>query len=123
MSERFSLSKDGKAILDEVTGKKWIVGPDHGMTFFEVLEFEKEHSRSWRLPSYEEVQVLYKAGISADSWGPFQNSGTAVWTDDEDMTYDNYPIIFDFSHGFGMGLYGAYTGENPHIRIFLISKR
>jgi len=85
----------------EYNGLEWKVGPDRDMTWHEASQWVQGLGGSWRMPTPEELQGLWDAGIQStgSSWGPFQNSGHFVWSgeiSDSSSAWDFY-----FKEGYG----------------------
>jgi len=103
--------KVGPIIRDTVTGLEWQVGPERDMHWAEARDWVDSLGNGWRMPSIEELEGLYEAGVSADSRGPFACNGDKVWADS--------PASWDFSDGGGIGY---PTGMEPSVghRVFAV---
>jgi hypothetical protein len=83
-------------------GLEWRVGPDRDLRWDEARSWADSLGKGWRLPSIEELEGLYEAGVSVEAWGPFQCGGEWVWAD--------FPGAWSFLHGDGVGY---PTGMEP----------
>lgn len=75
--------KAGPIIRDTVTGLEWQVGPDRDMNWYEAREWVFSLGTTWWMPNVGELQSLWESGINVrgkEGWGPFENSGWAVWS-------------------------------------------
>ena len=63
-------------------GLYWQVGPDRDMTWSQAKEWVDGLDGDWRMPSIDELEGLWDAGIDSNNWGPFENSGYCVWSGD-----------------------------------------
>lgn len=66
----------------EFNGLHWQVGPDRDMSWDEAKVWVDGLGENWRMPTIEELQGLWDAGVSTLSWGSFDNSGVWVWSGD-----------------------------------------
>lgn len=106
---RFSIA--GNVITDSDTGLQWLVGPDRDQHWAEARDWADSLGNGWRMPTIEELEELYEAGVSADSWGPYFCGGKWVWADS--------PAAWDFLYGGGVGY---PTGMEPSAghRVFAV---
>ena len=84
---------DGAIITDTTTGLEWRVGPDSDTDWYEADYWVKDLGGTWRMPSLPELQGLYIAGITRDSWGAFANSGLCVWSSSYGFTFGDEACI------------------------------
>ena len=71
---------EGDVIIDHLTNLEWRIGPDLGTNWDAANTWAEALGDGWRMPTREELQGLWDAGISRDSWGPFENRGWWVWS-------------------------------------------
>jgi len=76
--ERFR-TDENNVITDIVTGLQWMVGPDRDFGWYEANIWLRDLEGDWRMPTRDELEQLFAAGITTDTWGPFDNSGWIVW--------------------------------------------
>jgi hypothetical protein len=87
--DRFRESEDG-SVTDIVTGLQWKIGPDRDFDWYAAQSWIEDLGGDWRMPTIDELEQLYSAGITTDTWGPFDNTGWIVWCLDftsRDMRY------------------------------------
>lgn len=63
-------------------GLKWRVGPDENTTWIQASDWIESQGDEWRMPTTDELRDLRDSGVSADDWGPFNNTGLWVWSGD-----------------------------------------
>lgn len=103
----------------EYNGLYWQVGPDRNMNWYESKEWVEGLGDEWRMPSMEELQGLWEAGIGSDSWGPFENSGYGVWSGD--LRDSSSAWVFDF---YGGGEYWSTCSSSSYGgRVFAVRSR
>ena len=73
-------NESGGTITDRSTNLQWRVGPDSSTDWYEADSWVMGLGGDWRLPTRAELQELYNAGIRYRDWGPFENSGSFVWS-------------------------------------------
>ncbi len=114
--QRFS--KENNIITDNTTGLEWQIGLDKNMNWKEAKKWVSHINGNWRLPSLSEFQELYKAGITAENWGYFHNSGYFVWSSQT----KGFSSAWYF--GFGSGS-ESYTFRNYYNggRVFAVRSR
>ncbi|OPL19161.1 MAG: hypothetical protein AVO35_11965 [Candidatus Aegiribacteria sp. MLS_C] len=102
----------GEFVIDTATGFQWLVGPDRDLDWAQARDWVDSLGNGWRMPSIDELEDLYEAGVSADSRGPFVCGGELVWADS--------PAAWDFLYGGGVGY---STGMEPSAghRVFAVS--
>lgn len=107
--DRFVVS-DG-VIADTITGLQWRVGPDSDTDWFAAQDWVNSLGGSWRMPTMDELQALYEAGITGGNWGPFENTQDYVWSKDTDgssawvfLFYcdPELRMLFDRTHHYGI---------------------
>lgn len=76
--ERFRKGPDG-VITDLFTGLQWRVGPDRDFDRYGAEIWISGLEGDWRMPTYDELKELSRAGVTTETWGPFDNSGWLVW--------------------------------------------
>jgi hypothetical protein len=76
--DRFRESTDG-SVTDIVTGLQWRVGPDRDFDWYGANIWISNLEGDWRMPTLEELEDLFDAGVTTETWGPFDNSGWLVW--------------------------------------------
>lgn len=81
-------------ITDQFTGLQWIVGPDRSMSWDNATEWVNSLGNDWRMPTRNDLRGLHIAGINADNWGPFRNSGWMVWTGEVRDSYSAWFVNF-----------------------------
>jgi len=91
--DRFLLSSDG-VITDIVTGLQWQLSPDRDFDLYGARIWIDNLGGNWRMPMRYELEELFKAGISTQTWGPFENNGWMVWA--VDYTSSNMSSMFCF---------------------------
>lgn len=91
--DRFRGSDSG-TILDIVTGLQWKVGPDRDLDWYGAGIWISGLEGNWRMPLRDELEQLFEAGITTETWGPFDNSGWLVWC--VDYTCTNMSDLFCF---------------------------
>jgi hypothetical protein len=84
-------------IRGTVTGLEWQVGPDRDTNWYKAHERVLGLGDDWRMPTTEELQGPWDAGISHDSCGPFERTGALVWSGDV-QDYSS-ALYFDFYDG------------------------
>lgn len=103
--------KDASGIVtDQFTGLQWLVGPDRSMSWSDAEEWVISLGDGWRMPTRNDLQGLHIAGINADNWGPFRNSGWMIWTGEVQDSYSAWFVnFFDGSEdAFSRGEYIDY---------------
>lgn len=80
----------------EYNGMEWTIGPDQNTSWSAADEWVTILGDDWRLPTFAELQNLYSSGISANAWGPFENSGGFVWSSHTD---NGVATNFNFVYG------------------------
>ncbi len=101
--DRFRESEEG-TITDLVTGLQWMVGPDRDFDWYGAQRWISSLEGDWRMPTRDELEELFDAGITTDTWGPFDNSGWMVWCVDFTSSNMSYRFcfipndVFLFSH-------------------------
>lgn len=103
---RFLKDPSSEIVEDVRTGLEWLVSLEkRGISHTSAATWVRGMSMRWRLPTCDELKVLFDAGITADNWGPFENDGSRVWSgelDRPDETDDDVPsdeLCLDFSNG------------------------
>lgn len=91
--DRFRKTPDG-VIADLVTGLQWRVGPDRDFDRRGAEMWISSLEGDWRMPTFDELEELYEAGVTTETWGPFDNSGWLVWC--VDYTARNMTTLFCF---------------------------
>ena len=76
--DRFRESSDD-AITDIVTGLQWRIGPDRDFDWHSANIWIANLEGDWRMPTLDELEDLFDAGITTETWGPFDNTGWLVW--------------------------------------------
>jgi hypothetical protein len=76
--DRFRESSDD-AITDIVTGLQWKIGPDRDFDWHSANIWIANLEGDWRMPTLDELEELFDAGITTETWGPFDNTGWLVW--------------------------------------------
>ena len=87
--DRFLVSNDN-IITDIVTGLQWKVGPDTDFDWYGAGIWINNLEGNWRMPMRDELEELFDAGITTETWGPFENAGWLVWSVDyssRDMSF------------------------------------
>ena len=79
---RFESDSAG-VVTDNVTGLEWMVGPDSDVRWYDACNWVSELGDDWRMPIRAELVELYNAGITANHWRLFSNTGLTVWTGQE----------------------------------------
>lgn len=80
-------------------GVDWRVGPDVDMDWQTAKDWVDSLGEDWRMPTVEELRALHASGITADSWGPFQNTGRWVWSGEEKDSVFVWHYEFDTGQG------------------------
>lgn len=111
---------NGNVIIDVVTNLEWIVGPDVETTRIEAGYWVSELGGSWRLPTQNELLTLYYAGIYYQDWGPFENRGYWVYSDDarEISSFGSW-LAWGLNFEVGRGWF-AYDGASGFGRAFAV---
>lgn len=94
----FRFTVDGNIITDHITSLQWKVGRDSTTTWFTARNWVASLGDGWRMPSRDELRIIYNAGVTESNWGPFDNSGRWVWTG-EVREYAPHAYIFKFNVG------------------------
>jgi hypothetical protein len=76
--DRFIPSADC-TVLDLCTGIIWKRGPDTNMSCGEARAWIDDLGGGWRMPTVSELMEIFRAGITTETWGPFDNTGWEVW--------------------------------------------
>lgn len=103
----------------EYNGLHWQVGPDRDMTWFEAKEWVEGLGSDWRMPTREELQSLRNAGVSAENWGPFENSGWFVWSGELHDSSSAWGFYFNI----GIEDWDYCRYKNDHERAFAVRSR
>jgi len=93
IDDRFRISSDD-IITDIVTGLQWKVGPDRDFSWQGAGIWIEHLGGNWRMPLRYELEDLFAAGITTNSWGPFDNTGWIVWSVDYTIRDMSYPFCF-----------------------------
>lgn len=88
-------------------GLEWKVGPDSATDWYQALDWMENLGDPWRMPTVDELKLLYDSGISADQWGPFANSGRWVWAEGEADSL--FAWHFEFDTGLGAWYYRTFS--------------
>lgn len=91
------LFSSGSQAAVETAIPTWQVGPDVDTTWEEANAWVTSLGDGWRMPTIEELQALFEAGISFRDWGAFQNSGYRVWSAETRDAISAW--FFDFDQG------------------------
>lgn len=84
----------------EYNGLYWCVGPNTDTGWPAAKDWVSGLDGNWRMPSRSELRALYDSGISRDNWGPFRNSGGAVWSGETTQDHmGQCAWFFDFRTG------------------------
>jgi len=108
-------TETGGVITDQLTDLQWCVGPDSDTNWNDANSWVNGLGDSWRMPTINELRVLYNANIKYGHWGQFQNSGYWVWsslTDDSSSAW-----CFGFFDG---GEYYYYRNYDLDERAFAV---
>ena len=118
LSRQVRFSQSGSVITDNVTNLQWCVGPDSDTDWFEAEDWVDNLGGDWRMPTRTELQGLWDAGISDESWGYFKNSGCWVWSGE----LQNFSSAwhFPFSHNIE---YCSTRPDSYNIRAFAVRSR
>ncbi len=113
--DRFRVSSDD-IITDIVTGLQWKIGPDRDFDWYDAGIWIENLGGNWRMPTHDELEELYTAGITTLTWGPFDNTGWLVWS--VDYGRRNMSYLFSFvPYDVFLGRHaGAPTGQ----RVFVV---
>lgn len=76
--ERFVASSDD-TVIDLETGYLWKMGPDTDVSLEEARAWVEGLGGRWSMPTVSELLELYRAGISTETWGAFNNTGWELW--------------------------------------------
>ncbi len=88
--------KTGPIIRDTETRLEWQVGADRGTNWYEAKAWVDSLEGNWRMPTLAELHGLYNAGISVNSWGPFENDGWNVWSKEVDDSSSAWFFTYQF---------------------------
>lgn len=113
--ERFRVS-DGRTITDIVTGLRWKVGPDRDTGWHGAEYWIAGLEGNWRMPYRRELEELHRAGITTETWGPFENGGWFVWC--VDFTSRNMAYRYSFMPSYVFS--GAYPPSPAGERVFAV---
>jgi len=113
--ERFRVSSD-KIITDIVTGLQWKVGPDRDFDWQGAGIWIEKLGGNWRMPLRCELEKLFEAGITTNTWGPFDNTGWIVWSVDYASRDMSYPFCFIPMDAY-LGLYPTWPAGQ---RVFAV---
>ena len=80
----------------EFNGLYWQVGPDRAMNWYEAKEWVDGLDGYWRMPTIDELEGLWDAGIAENNWGPFDNSGYCVWSGDIQYSVSAWGFAFNW---------------------------
>jgi hypothetical protein len=98
--ERYIKSFNG-VILDTQKNLEWFIGPDKDTTWQEAKDWAKRLSvdgGNWRVPTIDELRVLYQTAVGDDNMTPLLKSGACwVWSSEERDSLTAW--FFDFSEG------------------------
>ncbi|MCK5134002.1 MAG: hypothetical protein KAR40_17865 [Candidatus Sabulitectum sp.] len=91
-------------VVDSQTNLEWYISPDGFCEENEVQKLMSELGEGWRLPTLEELESIYIAGITSASMAPFSDirhdlhfeSGVLVWCK---SPYGQHEAVFDFFSG------------------------
>ena len=107
-------------ITDRLSLLEWRVGPDTSINWHEARDWIIDLGLEWRMPNRMQLLDLYDAGIRYGDWGPFENRGYFVWS--EDISRDRLQAWY-FHFGYGRGDWGDSRGWNVGGRAFAVRKR
>jgi len=114
--DRFRQSPEDEVITDIVTGLQWKVGPDRDFDWYGAGIWIASLEGNWRMPTIDELEQLFDAGITTDTWGPFDNTGWLVWC--VDYTSRNMAGRFCFIPD--NVFLGAHTSAPAGQRVFAV---
>ena len=101
----------------------WIVGPDRDMTWLQAKEWVNSLDGEWRMPEEYELKSLYDSGIVWNEWGPFENSGYAVWSGEENDSWFPFNFFFGSSDSDDCVGYLASSDKEPDFgRAFAVKR-
>lgn len=104
----------------EYNGLYWQVGPSRDMNWGEAKEWVDDLGGNWRMPTLAELQGLWDSGISSDNWGPFENSGLGVWSNEVRDSSSAWLFAFDY----GDATWGFRSGSRYYgARAFAVRSR
>jgi len=96
---------NGEIITDTQTGLQWRVGPDRDIDWYDACAWVDDLGGSWRMPRIDELRELCEAGIGQsptfDDWGPFEQSGFAVWSGEICRSHTGASSQHAWYYGFG----------------------
>ena len=112
---------EGRVITDCLTGLEWMVGRDSTTTWFTARNWVQTLPNGWRMPSVDELEELYNAGIDQDNWGYFENSGKWVWSG-EVREFEPNAYLFQFDEWARSGYHGQANPDRNYdfIRAFAV---
>jgi hypothetical protein len=113
--DRFRESSD-EIITDIVTGLQWRVGPDRDFDWQSANIWISNREGNWRMPTLDELEELFDAGITTETWGPFDNTGWLVWC--VDYTSRNMASRFCFIPN--NVFLGSHLGAPAGQRVFAV---
>jgi len=93
--EKQRLLRKGNIITDNTTGLEWLVGSDKDIDWNEAKAWVDSLGENWRLPTLNELQGMYSAGITSIDWGSFQNTGSFVWSIQTKFIFSAWNFCFD----------------------------
>ena len=112
---------NGDVITDMITDLQWRVGPDRATSRSEAEQWVNELGDRWRLPSQNELWELYDAGVVYRDWGPFENRGYWVYSEDARQlnSFGSSWLAWGFNFEGGRGWF-AYDGASGFGRTFAV---
>lgn len=118
-SQDTSFSVDNQGIITgNVTGLQWRLGPDSDTNWNEANSWINDLGGRWRMPSLSELSGLYRAGITALSWGVFSNSGVWVWSNKTKGSSSAWGLLFlEGNEDYNLRSSGTYK------RVFAVRSR
>ena len=87
-------------IYDPKSGLEWYVGPDRDINWDEAQSWTsslKVGGGGWRMPTWSELQNLYRAGLGPRNMDPaFKTTGWWVWSGQRRGSVDAWCFYFQF---------------------------
>ncbi len=109
--DRFIRNPEG-IIIDTETNLEWYIGPDSRTSWRVARDWIDNLDGSWRMPTVEELRILYEAGVKPQSKGDMFGlyvSGWMVWTGER--VSDQHYYYFDFSAGVESCWYAIHNAD------------